>query len=1059
MSLSQKILDAVDLLTNSSLSKAGYDKTIQAQILSCQDASIGKYRCRYQDSTIYAYSNTLNTSYNKGDYVYILVPSNDMNKEKTILGTSNKIGSNFISKANEQDKYEIVGNNCITSTRKYYLNTVNPSYSYDIYTTTGGINNKITIDTEALKSYLKESNAFKMTCMIKTSIPVERQARGSYGLIFTLTFKDNTLERNIDRTYVFNENSMCGNPYNYKNNTKQTAIFKIDGKNFVEVKKITLFNNSFPGAESSVATTGDLLSGDITISALTLCGLVEIDENNASGVTVSFNTPNGTILNNSIDSLSITAQVKVDGRIVSSNQNLKFYWGIEDVGIAPSSIHYNKYLGGGWRCLNESNSIVTNSTVDWVPNTGTFIYTKAYDDILLTKDNRLRVAVVFNKNTYINELVVHNNTKSSDIILTSDSGTVFYYDKGSPTLTCGISGSSGTYSYQWGQETNTGVFKTITNATNILKVEMGIVTDFVKIKCSVYSSETFKGTAIITLTNSLKEDELSLIEGWNGKTVQINENSILSPRVGAGKKDNDGFTGVVMGVLKQYPDNVDQKEIVEKVGLFGYSNNTRSFFLNSKNGSAIFGAGSGRIAIDPSQNEALIYSSNFWKSDNLNEDGFPKNYEYRYPNDYQNKTLRNKLNIDYTNPQGMLINLTKPEIVYGSGNFSVDEEGRLSASNVNVSGKIVTSSDPDNAIFTSTQLDAGTFSIWYRASGTAATPAPKVFEIVISGTETIKQTCLLADSNNSQGIGIGVPWPDPEVPGTSYIITDYSYNLGQGEIEEDCRHKFIGKIKFFEDPNTARLSPKTPDTTLMEVHGNMSVDGTLQVDSISVTNGIAISGDQTYLGNLTVNGNITSSTGKITANNGLDITGTSILRGSTTLNSTLTVTSSASFNDNVNILGDKSLQWGGKDFIKYITLESNSSNYGLYVGAINEKLFLRGSVITSNVAISTSSDEREKNNINLLDKRYIQLLKEISPVSFKYNSQLDEKFHTGFIAQDVKAAMQKCGISNNQLAAFVDINEDGSEYALRYEEFISPMLLYIKSLEEQIKLLKQKVGI
>jgi len=35
MSVSEKVLDAIELLTNNSVKKAGYDRTIQAQILSC----------------------------------------------------------------------------------------------------------------------------------------------------------------------------------------------------------------------------------------------------------------------------------------------------------------------------------------------------------------------------------------------------------------------------------------------------------------------------------------------------------------------------------------------------------------------------------------------------------------------------------------------------------------------------------------------------------------------------------------------------------------------------------------------------------------------------------------------------------------------------------------------------------------------------------------------------------------------------------------------------------------------------------------------------------------
>ena len=53
--VNNKILDAIELLAKNSVERAGYDKTIQAQIISCQDPSIGKYKCKYQDAMFYAY--------------------------------------------------------------------------------------------------------------------------------------------------------------------------------------------------------------------------------------------------------------------------------------------------------------------------------------------------------------------------------------------------------------------------------------------------------------------------------------------------------------------------------------------------------------------------------------------------------------------------------------------------------------------------------------------------------------------------------------------------------------------------------------------------------------------------------------------------------------------------------------------------------------------------------------------------------------------------------------------------------------------------------------------
>jgi hypothetical protein len=51
----------------------------------------------YQDSTIIAYSNDIETTYSKGSCVYILVPNNDLSKQKTILGTTKKLGTDYIN--------------------------------------------------------------------------------------------------------------------------------------------------------------------------------------------------------------------------------------------------------------------------------------------------------------------------------------------------------------------------------------------------------------------------------------------------------------------------------------------------------------------------------------------------------------------------------------------------------------------------------------------------------------------------------------------------------------------------------------------------------------------------------------------------------------------------------------------------------------------------------------------------------------------------------------------------------------------------------------------------
>ena len=58
MNYENKILDAIETVVNNAVSNAGYDRTIQAKIISCIDPTIGKYKVQYQDSTFFAYSGS-----------------------------------------------------------------------------------------------------------------------------------------------------------------------------------------------------------------------------------------------------------------------------------------------------------------------------------------------------------------------------------------------------------------------------------------------------------------------------------------------------------------------------------------------------------------------------------------------------------------------------------------------------------------------------------------------------------------------------------------------------------------------------------------------------------------------------------------------------------------------------------------------------------------------------------------------------------------------------------------------------------------------------------------
>ena len=111
------ICEAIETLVDRAVEKAGYDKTIQASIVERTDATIGKYKVKYQDSTFFAYAADVSANYSKGTNVYILIPSNDMEKDKTIIGAVEKLGTDYIPTVPEKNKYDEVGSNFIEETK------------------------------------------------------------------------------------------------------------------------------------------------------------------------------------------------------------------------------------------------------------------------------------------------------------------------------------------------------------------------------------------------------------------------------------------------------------------------------------------------------------------------------------------------------------------------------------------------------------------------------------------------------------------------------------------------------------------------------------------------------------------------------------------------------------------------------------------------------------------------------------------------------------------------------------------------------------------------------
>ena len=472
MKYENQILDAIETIVNKKVETAGYDRTIQAKIISCDDPTIGKYRVQYQDSVFYAYSGSSEINYVPGSEVYILVPNNDMSRDKSILGSVSRLGKNYAVAAEGEEAFEVIGNNCVEDSKEYKLCSYK-TQEFTIYQYGVESDNNLRLNLKSIEEYIKSSTSIILAATIKTSLPTEQQFRGNYGILYEMIFKDNATGEAVTKQYFLDVNQFEGNPYRMPNFTRQVGIFDIDGANFHRIEKIKLFCYDFPNQDNSK-------NDDIIIKNFEICGSQPLSAADLESCSLSFVTPQGVYFdNNDLDSATrtIKAQVRVKGKYINpDSQHLPYYWFVENNGITSMSEDYNNYGGQGWKCLNRKNVIKSGSAtiapvVEWIP--ADYIYTIKKSDSQ-ARETKYKCVVIYNDILLSRTFTITNYSSNYEISIISDSGTQFYYDIGNPTLTCLINGqesSSNEYTYQWAEiDNNNNFYSLAENTMSLTKV-------------------------------------------------------------------------------------------------------------------------------------------------------------------------------------------------------------------------------------------------------------------------------------------------------------------------------------------------------------------------------------------------------------------------------------------------------------------------------------------------------------------------------------------------------------------------------------------------------------
>ena len=152
--------------------------------------------------------------------------------------------------------------------------------------------------------------------------------------------------------------------------------------------------------------------------------------------------------------------------------------------------------------------------------------------------------------------------------------------------------------------------------------------------------------------------------------------------------------------------------------------------------------------------------------------------------------------------------------------------------------------------------------------------------------------------------------------------------------------------------------------------------------------------------------------------------------------------------------------WSGS-----MTIYRDGTRFGFSIdgsakAVCNNNLYITGNW-TGSSAGSISSDRNKKNSITEFGEAYGVLFDNLLPCLFKYNDGTSDRLHSGFIAQEVKDAMDAAGIPTSDFAALCIANagKDTEEWSLRYEEFVALNTYEIQKLKKRLLELEKIINV
>lgn len=417
------LMQTMDALVDKRINDAGFDRTIKCTVQSCEDEATGKYKVKFQDQCFYAFATDTSKKIKKNTLVYVLIPNNNMQNIKQIIGTEEQLGENYNEILSPRQQYRVVSPN-LFNIKELVINldkTENNSIGNhdNIALSSDGISRDVnTQSVEDIQilfanennkpNYLKISGTFVTNNFSESA---QEQNSANYGIAIEIT-KGGQTTYYIDELHFFSGN-FSGNPFNFIIPSQQEIYIPIpeqiqealiDSDSDITVK---LFKENF------LQDGQNDISGEIVCSNFSIQLIQKLDSISLTNYLFLDTVNDNLILHNDADNIRIKATLSVNNAVASNN--VRYYWGIENVGINRyveyaqqiniNGTGYQKFLGYGWSCLNDSIYVQDNElTVD--------------TRLVQTSNVRFKCVAVYDGELYSNTIEILNNVPNYLIVFT-----------------------------------------------------------------------------------------------------------------------------------------------------------------------------------------------------------------------------------------------------------------------------------------------------------------------------------------------------------------------------------------------------------------------------------------------------------------------------------------------------------------------------------------------------------------------------------------------------------------------------------------------------------------